>query len=564
MTVRAVEWKKPYTGWKAIEITEDKVINLKLRDENNLIIWDEWDNEIYVDLQLPDEIRPTDAFPVWVNTGRVIVDNWWDVTWTILVFKTTSGDNVKFLYWDDWKLYIDNGTWSFKQIYLKWEVDLLLSELRTYINWQLALKEDKLTAWANITIQDVVDPQTWETVHMISATWGGWGWSYTAWTGINIDSNNQISNTLPWAVISSTAPSSPVQWNMWYDTTTDKLKSYNWTSWDIVNWINWLTILSYGSSTWNDFIDAYNSNTVVYCKASSNSNPWTGVQWRMAFMAFVNINSSTLLPTSVEFQYYRSVTTHTDAQQWDQVFIYKLESTNWWTRSVTTREAYTKIAAWTGLSSSYSNWTLTLSASGDGSNTKTFYLSNTSDLTTAQAAYDWYAAGKNPIIAYNNSTYCLGQLSTGFLYFFKVDVKNIDYTTSSNIVRPSIRFAFSSDVVSSISIFDSTVAAYLSTTVDYSTPFTPAYNGSPTTKKYVDDRDTYVWTSAPTSNVGEWRLWYDTTNDVLKAHNGTSWDEIWNASVISGDANTTYTIKVSSSAPASWTPNTTITFKTAS
>lgn len=362
MTVRAVEWKKPYTWGKAIEITEDKVINLKLRDENNLIIWDEWDNEIYVDLQLPDEIRPTDAFPVWVNTGRVIVDNWWDVTWTILVFKTTSGDNVKFLYWDDWKLYIDNGTWSFKQIYLKWEVDLLLSELRTYIDWQLALKEDKLTAWPNITIQDVVDPVTWETVHMISSTWWGWGGSYTAWEWINIDIYNEISNTLPWAVVDSTAPSSPSQWDLWYDTTNDVLKSYDGTNWNTTWWgITWLTLLSYGHSTWNDFLAAFNSNTVVYCKASSNSNPWTWTQWRMAFMAFVNYSSDT--PTSVEFQYYRSVTSHSDAQQWDQVFVYKLESTNWWTWSVTTREAYTKIAAWTGLSSSYSNWTLTLSSS---------------------------------------------------------------------------------------------------------------------------------------------------------------------------------------------------------
>ncbi len=70
MTVRAVEWKKPYTGWKAISIDENKVISLNLRDENNLIIYDEWDDEIYVDLQLPDEIRPTDAFPVWVTQGE--------------------------------------------------------------------------------------------------------------------------------------------------------------------------------------------------------------------------------------------------------------------------------------------------------------------------------------------------------------------------------------------------------------------------------------------------------------------------------------------------------------
>ena len=152
MAVRVVEWKKPYTGGKAIEIDENKVISLRLRDENNLIIRDEWDNEIYVDLQLDDEIRPTDAFPVWVTTGRVIVDNWWDITWTVLVFKTTSWDNVKLLYGDNWKLYIDNWTWTFKQIYLKGEVDALLQALRTYVDEQLALKQDKLIAWENITI----------------------------------------------------------------------------------------------------------------------------------------------------------------------------------------------------------------------------------------------------------------------------------------------------------------------------------------------------------------------------------------------------------------------------
>lgn len=49
-----------------------------------------------------------------------------------------------------------------------------------------------------------------------------------------------------------------------------------------------MTILSYGNSTWDDFIAAYNSNTIVYCRASSNSNPATGNQTRMAFMAYVN------------------------------------------------------------------------------------------------------------------------------------------------------------------------------------------------------------------------------------------------------------------------------------
>lgn len=118
-----------------------------------------------------------------------------------------------------------------------------------------------------------------------------------------------------------------------------------------------MVVLSYGTSTWNDFITAYNKNVVVYCRASSNSNPGTGSQTRMAFMAYVN-NATT--PTEVEFQYYRSVSTHTASQQGDQVFVYKLNSSGTW--SVTTREAASKIVAGTNMTSSYSSGTLTLDA----------------------------------------------------------------------------------------------------------------------------------------------------------------------------------------------------------
>ena len=118
-----------------------------------------------------------------------------------------------------------------------------------------------------------------------------------------------------------------------------------------------MTVLSYGHSTWQDFLDAYNSNTIVYCRASSNSNPGTGTQGRMAFMAYLSLNSSGN-PTSVEFQYYRSVSSHSASQQGDQVFIYQLNSSGTW--SVTTREAMSKIAAGTNMTSSYSSGTLTL------------------------------------------------------------------------------------------------------------------------------------------------------------------------------------------------------------
>lgn len=119
-----------------------------------------------------------------------------------------------------------------------------------------------------------------------------------------------------------------------------------------------MTILSYGHSTWDDFIAVYNTNSVVYCRASSNNNPGTGSQNRLAFMAYVNSDSA---PTEVEFQYYRSVATHSDSQQGDQVYVYKLNKTSGW--SVTVRSAFTKIVAGSGLTSSYNNGVLTISLS---------------------------------------------------------------------------------------------------------------------------------------------------------------------------------------------------------
>lgn len=121
------------------------------------------------------------------------------------------------------------------------------------------------------------------------------------------------------------------------------------------NFMDGMTILSYGKSTWNDFITVYQARHVVYCRASSNSNPASGSQTRLAFMAYVNNADN---PTEVEFQYYRSVNGHNVTQQGDQVYVYKLNKTNGW--SVTVRECYTRIVAGTGITATYKNGVLTI------------------------------------------------------------------------------------------------------------------------------------------------------------------------------------------------------------
>lgn len=152
-----------------------------------------------------------------------------------------------------------------------------------------------------------------------------------------------------------------------------------------------LVTLSYGNSTWNDFLTAYNNSEVVYCRASSNQDPSQGTQTRLAFMAYVNNETN---PTEVEFQYLRSVSTKSASNQSDQVFVYKLTNANGGTWTTMTRPVMLKIEAGTNMSSSYSNNTLTLSS------TDTTYsdftgtdgtASGTSGLVPAPAATD---AGK--------------------------------------------------------------------------------------------------------------------------------------------------------------------------
>ena len=114
-------------------------------------------------------------------------------------------------------------------------------------------------------------------------------------------------------------------------------------------------IMKYGeANAWAKFLDAYTNNKIVYCRASSNSNPATGAQTRLAFMAYVDDETT---PTSVEFQYVRSVKTKTDSQQGDQTYIYKLSNTSGGTWTVESRDNFTKVLVDSSLTKTYTSGT---------------------------------------------------------------------------------------------------------------------------------------------------------------------------------------------------------------
>lgn len=124
-----------------------------------------------------------------------------------------------------------------------------------------------------------------------------------------------------------------------------------------------LVEMHYGeSNAWAKFIAAYQAGSIVYCRASSNPNPGSGSQTRKAFMAYVNNEDN---PTSVEFQYVRSVSSKTDSQQCDQVFVYTLTNASGGTWSVASRNMAAKINVDSTLTKTFSNGanaSMTLSA----------------------------------------------------------------------------------------------------------------------------------------------------------------------------------------------------------
>lgn len=149
---------------------------------------------------------------------------------------------------------------------------------------------------------------------------------------------------------------------------------------ELLSKANRMVMLSYGTSTWNDFLAAYKENKVVYCRASSNSNPATGAQNRLAFMAYINNADN---PQNVEFQYYRSVSTKTESQPCDQVYIYTLTPNNTWT--VTVRNAQVKTVTGNNLTSTFANNTITIDMTGTNvTNALGYTPTNIQTVTTAE------------------------------------------------------------------------------------------------------------------------------------------------------------------------------------
>ena len=381
---------------------------------------------------------------------------------------------------------------------------------------------------------DLYEGKLWyDTTNDVLKAYDGSNWNvtgkvYTAWTGINI-TNDIISCTLNPVTVSQTAPSNPSSWDLWFNTTKQTLNLYNWTSWVLVGpEIVPITKAAY------DLLSSADKNDWRFYLITDND--WTiYVEW--ANVQNAPISAGTTAPSSPnEWDIWYDTTNDIlkvyDGTNWNWVWQW-----NWdvvWPNSAT--DWHVAVFDWATGKIIKDWWALP-----EVSNTKAFLLSSTSDLTNAQAAYDWWLAGNNPILfieSPDNSwfkwAFILNKYrsSSSSLWFDSVDTRSFNNSNAwtTGTYRTYVIMGVTNSVVTSVSDrTDYITWQYLATWVNYSTPYTPQYDGSPATKKYVDDNTkavSWVSTTQPSNPVAG-STYYDTTNNVLMVYDGTNWNAAW-------------------------------------
>ena len=325
MSVRIKEGMIPYTWWIGIEVTDNHVINLLLREENNLIHVNE-DNEVYVDLQLDDGILPDADFPVWVTTGKILQSDWWQQSWIILNWKTTSGDYTRLIYANDGKLYYDPWTWVWNEIWgWGWSINVATATALWVIKlWSNTVQTEApqnptSVQWRTYAVQLNADNQAsvnvpweeysslaevqWGTDESLVTTGEKYIWNHKQdqlVAGNNITITNwvisaNITNVYTYkgsVATQSDLPSSwQVVWDVWYALDTGISYAWNWSTW--MSMWSFVDLTNYFNKTTDDSDDITEWSTHLFT-TTAEKNYWNWKQDELTAGSGITINNNVI------------------------------------------------------------------------------------------------------------------------------------------------------------------------------------------------------------------------------------------------------------------------------
>lgn len=156
------------TDWvsRMIYDTAQRTFKTLLRSYDNVLHYNNLD-ELYADLQFENWLTPTSAFPAWVAIGNVATNDGWGQSWLLLNAKTNEWDYIRWLYWNDGKLYFDGWTGVFSELFTTDDItsilEILRSELATVaFSWKSSdLDNDADFSSVPVMTQAQYDEQTW-------------------------------------------------------------------------------------------------------------------------------------------------------------------------------------------------------------------------------------------------------------------------------------------------------------------------------------------------------------------------------------------------------------------
>ena len=555
MAVRIKQWIIPYTWWDGIEITNNHVINVLLRELNNLIHVN-GDRELYVDLQLDDWITPDDDFPVGVTTWRILQEDWWEQTGTILNWKTTSWDQMSLIYANDGKLYysvnlwprIEIGSGGGSAVWVATALALGTIKLGSDTKQTEPAQTPSSTTGRTYAVQLNNDNQAMVNVPRTDTT-------YTAGQNVSIV-NGEINVTLPqvlvykWTVndLSDLPSSWQSVWDTYFVEWEDWMYSWNGTSWEYVWWTG-IDISNLFNKVTDTTDDITQWTTHLFCTQQEKTY-WNWKQDAISAGTWIDITNNVVSNTKpfdpenawALWQYLEKTSTgykwntikqFNPANEWSTGQVlkktatgYEWQNESWWGWGGWWGTSYT---AWDGIAITWHvisntkpfepwNWTVgqVLTKTADGyewmsssSNVKCFEI----DLTTVTDAEireitgwintgtDYWAIVKaqQDVFTYSHSV-VLNWEADYYFYSPKYTIDatttaNWDYTTLYNSML-HINYNYAQDEYTIEKDTFNNYANFIlanDSRSTYTTPFMATQDYQPATKAYVDSRN-WTWT----------------------------------------------------------------------